>query len=221
MSAEARDALWGQWPETWTPAVKLTALGLADVVNDMHGNRFYASVGALARKAGLADSTVRDALAELEADSWLSVVERRPGQATIYRWTPRGIWTTPPNGGGVTPPSGGDHPAERRRGTPPSGGDPNKKPKSTEENRAPLPVENVPAGPSSRMPPNRTADRAACSLCADTGWATNDDGHAFRCTHPSFAANAPRSSIGQAVTHPGEAARRMRELIDHRKGVAS
>lgn len=207
MSADARDALWGRWPSSWSPAVKLAALGLADVVNDMHGNRFYASVGALAGKVGLADSTVRDALAELEADGWLEVIERRPGQATIYRWTP-------PNGGGVTPPNPGDHPAEPRRGTPPNGGDLNRsEPKG---NRAP-PVDNR-VEPSSRFPTNRTADRAACSLCADTGWATNDDGHAFRCQHPAFARRPP---AGQAVNHPADAARRLREIIDQRAGATT
>lgn len=53
------------------------------------------------------------------------------------------------------------------------------------------------------FPTNRSADRAACSLCADSGWLTNDYGHAVQCTHPAFA---------QRLSTPAEARDRLRAL---------
>lgn len=109
MSGGARDAVWWNVPSTWSPATTLVALAMADVVNDMHGHRFWASVAKLAPKCGLAESSVRKAVATLESDGWLTVIERREGSSTVYRWTP-------PNLGGVPIPT----PSEEQRTPPPT-----------------------------------------------------------------------------------------------------
>jgi hypothetical protein len=96
MSVQAITSCWG--PEFPTEAegvgsamVRLTALAIADVVNDMHDNQFYGSLPRLADKIGASRESVRKAVAHLVAAGVITLVREVDGRATIYRWT----WPNP------------------------------------------------------------------------------------------------------------------------------
>lgn len=111
MSAEALSSCWG--PEFPPPPsgvgaapYRLVALAVADIVNDMHHNRFYGSLGRLADKTGVARDTVRRVMAALVESGVIEVERECEGAPTVYRWLwfrPRGETATPPRGGTATP----------------------------------------------------------------------------------------------------------------------
>lgn len=75
-------------------AVRLVGLAVADVVNDMHGNEFWGTVGKLAAKTGLSRETTGLAMKHLAAANVIQLVGDRNGGANHYRW----IWSVG-NGG--------------------------------------------------------------------------------------------------------------------------
>lgn len=86
-------AAWPPWvegcPDTSPSAVRLVALAIADVVNDVHNNDFYASFGRLARKIGMHRNTVRKVVRHMTEQGALLELERgRPGsdEPGRYRW---------------------------------------------------------------------------------------------------------------------------------------
>lgn len=66
--------------------IRLVALAVADVVNDLHGNEFFSSVTKLAAKVGLSRETVGLVMKHLCDTGVLALVEKRPGGSTRYRW---------------------------------------------------------------------------------------------------------------------------------------
>lgn len=115
--------------------IRLVALAVADVVNDLHDNEFYSSVTKLAKKVDLSRETVGLVLRHLCDTGVLVLVETRPGGTTRYRWV------------GVTDhPTGGDGPSVRGVTDPPTGGDgtirhyPNRTQEVTQEKRPAAPV---------------------------------------------------------------------------------
>lgn len=86
MSVKLSDRVWeAPFPSL---AMKLVALKLADYAND-DGENVYPSVGTLERKTGASASTVREALADMEASGLLDVVTEasgnRHGRSTTVR----------------------------------------------------------------------------------------------------------------------------------------
>lgn len=96
--------------------IRLVALAVADVVNDLHDNEFYSSVTKLAKKVDLSRETVGLVLRHLCDTGVLALLETRPGGTTRYRWVgvtehPTGSYPQPDGASdrGVTDhPTGGD-----------------------------------------------------------------------------------------------------------------
>lgn len=92
MSNEASACCWGKsFPvESDLPVapstIRLVALAIADVVNDMHHNEFYGSITKLAEKTGLSRETAGLAVKHLQQVGVVRLLERRPGGSTRYRW---------------------------------------------------------------------------------------------------------------------------------------
>lgn len=152
MSTEAMTDCWGPgFPTESTfdvspSTVRLVALAVADVVNDLHGNEFYGSISKLAAKVGLSRDTVGLVMKHLVATKVVTIIEQRPGTTTRYRWNgasdarPAGTVRRPPAGtlrhhlpeqSGAIPnetqaePKGSANPAD-----PQAPGEPPKKPKT-------------------------------------------------------------------------------------------
>jgi hypothetical protein len=101
VSVDATNQVWQSIGPDWAPTTKLVALAMADVVNDMHGWRFWASVPKLAAKCGVSVRAVQMALRDLEASGWVVALEQRPNQAVVYRWD-RGATNAPTRSGDET-----------------------------------------------------------------------------------------------------------------------
>jgi len=92
MSIQAMSECWGpDFPVTTDlplaeSTIRLVALAVADVVNDLYGNEFFSSVTKLATKVGLSRETVGLVLRHLCDTGVLVLVETRPGGTTRYRW---------------------------------------------------------------------------------------------------------------------------------------
>lgn len=146
MSLQAMSECWGpNFPvDTDLPlaesTIRLVALAVADVVNDLHGNEFFSSVTKLATKVGLSRETVGLVLRHLCDTGVLTLIETRPGGTTRYRWV------------GVTDDPSGSYPqpvGRFRQGVTdaPTGGDgtirhyPNRTQEGTQEK--PLPAQPV------------------------------------------------------------------------------
>lgn len=86
MSAEATGWVWRRSP--YAGERLLVHLAIADVVNDVHDNKFWMKTGKLADKAKVARSTATTVLTDLCARGLLEVVERGVGRGnpTIYRF---------------------------------------------------------------------------------------------------------------------------------------
>jgi hypothetical protein len=102
VSIQAMSACWGpDFPVRAeglsSHAVRVVALAVADVVNDMHGHEFYAARKKLAEKVGMDRDTVGDVLKHLVEAGVLSVVELSPGKPVRYRWN-IGTYGDPPQG---------------------------------------------------------------------------------------------------------------------------
>lgn len=84
--------------------IRLVALAVADVVNDLNDNEFWGARRLLAAKVGVDPDTVSDVMKHLSAAGVIDVVERKPGRAVRYRW----VWfpgaVSQPRGSGVSPP---------------------------------------------------------------------------------------------------------------------
>ncbi len=92
MSIEAMTACWGplfpvEADKISPQTVRLVALAIADVVNDMHDNRFYARRKTLAEKVGCHPDTVGDVMQHLVAGKVLERLKSDPGRPVEYRWT--------------------------------------------------------------------------------------------------------------------------------------
>ncbi len=85
MSVQASSECWGNM-EGLTPAQMVVLLAIADVVNDMHENQFWASSSSLARKVGMDSGNVRHRLQELTGLGWITVLTERAGRPTRYEW---------------------------------------------------------------------------------------------------------------------------------------
>ena len=115
MSIEAMTACWGpDFPaeaEGLSPqTVRLVALAIADVVNDLHGNRFYAARKNVANKVCCHPDTVTDVFKHLVKYGIIEVLKASPGRPVEYLWIlgvtarqtsgdpphPRGDTTAPP-----------------------------------------------------------------------------------------------------------------------------
>jgi hypothetical protein len=75
------------------PSYMLVALIVANTVNDLNDNRFYAALGNVARKANINRDTVRRCVSALVEAGVLTVLDDRAGSPTEYRWEwfgPRG-----------------------------------------------------------------------------------------------------------------------------------
>jgi hypothetical protein len=91
VSLAALSECWGSEFPTDAPGVsaqtvRLVALAVADVVNDMHGNEFWASSKTVAAKLDCHKDTVQDALKHLAAVGVLEVIEQKRGKPTRFRW---------------------------------------------------------------------------------------------------------------------------------------
>lgn len=91
MSIDAMSACWGDgFPvhaEGLSPcAVRVVALAIADVVNDMHGYTFYASRKKVALKVGMDPDTIGDVLSHLVHCGVLTILKKSTGRPTVYRW---------------------------------------------------------------------------------------------------------------------------------------
>lgn len=90
MSVEAMAACWGDFPvdvDGVSPTcVRVVALAIADVVNDLHGNELWASFDTIAAKVGVHRDRVRLVVRHLCAHGVLVKLEDRPGRTTRYRW---------------------------------------------------------------------------------------------------------------------------------------
>lgn len=87
MSADAiTDVWWG--PVDLTPAQKVVALAIAEVVNDAHDHMFWMHPGKLAKKVRMQPGNVRHRLGDLVDLGLLRVVERGggKGKTTCYQW---------------------------------------------------------------------------------------------------------------------------------------
>ncbi len=73
MSADATGLVWKWSPYQGAPFI--VHLAVADVVNDAHGNEFWMSVPALAKKARVGRSTAFDALKHMIEDGFLARLE--------------------------------------------------------------------------------------------------------------------------------------------------
>lgn len=68
------------WKSPYKGGQKLVLLAIADVVNDVHDNRFWMAVPNLADKAAVSTNTARSALQQFVADGWLEVVTESKGR---------------------------------------------------------------------------------------------------------------------------------------------
>ncbi len=86
MSADATGNVWKHSP--YTGSSFIVHLAIADVVNDAHGNEFWMSVPALARKARVGRSTAFDALAHMCEHGYLERLEsgQSDGKPSKYRF---------------------------------------------------------------------------------------------------------------------------------------
>jgi len=110
VSVQAIGQCWGPTFPVSAPGispqtVRLVAIAVADVVNDVHHNEFWGARRLLAEKVGIDPDTVSDVMQHLCAVGVIEVVERNPGKSVRYRWL----------GGGGPPPlpepgSGGSPP---------------------------------------------------------------------------------------------------------------
>lgn len=100
MSVEAMSDCWGEHfpakgcPEVHASTVRLVALAIADVVNDMNANEFFATLTTLAGKVDLHRDTVRRVIRHLVDVGVLATIEApHPGSTApgVYRW----IWQPP------------------------------------------------------------------------------------------------------------------------------
>lgn len=101
MSFQALSSVWGDaFPDTCKgvgrPAVRLVALAIADIVNDLNENEFWATLPKIAAKTGLSRDTVRLTIRHLQDVGVIVLLEERPGRSTRYRWqydptTPRDV----------------------------------------------------------------------------------------------------------------------------------
>ncbi len=96
MSISAMSSCWGEdFPVgaegLSAPAVRVVALAVADVVNDVHHNEFYGSLPNLAAKVGLGRDTVRRVMKHLTDVGVITVRRAEEGRPTVYAW----VWNGP------------------------------------------------------------------------------------------------------------------------------
>lgn len=86
VSAEAVGYVWKESP--YIGAQLLVHLAIADVVNDVHGNEFWMSTAALARKARVSRATVSRSLTHMAEHGYLEVLEagKSDRKPTRYRF---------------------------------------------------------------------------------------------------------------------------------------
>lgn len=86
MSADAEAWVWKHSP--YKGAAFIIHLAMADVVNDMHGNEFWASNSTLAEKARVGRQAANEAVRQMVQDGLLLVLEtpRRRGQYAPVRY---------------------------------------------------------------------------------------------------------------------------------------
>lgn len=91
MSAEASGWVWKHSP--YRGAELLVHLAIADVVNDLHENRFWMSTATLATKAKVSRSTVTAALSHMVQHGWLEMIESGADTRTpsVYRFVTSAI----------------------------------------------------------------------------------------------------------------------------------
>jgi len=118
MSIRAMAECWGSTfpakadgisPQT----VRLVALAVADVVNDLHDNEFWGARRLLAEKVGCDPDTVGDVLKHLCHTGVAEVMSAEPGFPVRYRW--RGCGDPPQGVGGLgcgDPPQGSGEPPQ-------------------------------------------------------------------------------------------------------------
>lgn len=70
----------------YSPAVRLVHLVIANCVNDMYEEEFWASVATIQRQTGLARSTVQNAIGLLVEFGHLEMLSEKPGKPTRYRF---------------------------------------------------------------------------------------------------------------------------------------
>jgi DNA-binding transcriptional MocR family regulator len=106
MSAVTTGWVWQHSP--YRGATFLVHLALGDVANDAHGYELWMSVPNIAAKTRLSDRQVQRAMRQLEADGYLAVVSRPPGETFHYRFTtPKGVTPCHPSPDTLSP-VGGD-----------------------------------------------------------------------------------------------------------------
>lgn len=111
MSAEAVGFVYRHSP--YQGVVFSVHLAVADSVNDQFDNMFWMATGRLADKARTSRQSVSAALMRLEADGWLSVVERRDGSTVRYRFLFPESEVVYESRGGVKPVDRGVKPVDR------------------------------------------------------------------------------------------------------------
>ncbi len=105
MSIDAMRTCWGpdfpaEAKKIRPQTVRLVALAVADVVNDMHDNRFYASRKTLAKKIGCHPDTVGDVMRHLVQAGAMERIKSDPGRPVEYRWL---LGASPSEGCGHSP----------------------------------------------------------------------------------------------------------------------
>lgn len=122
MSIAAMASCWGDrfpvddCPDVHPATVRLVALAIADVVNDTHGNEFFAALSRLAEKVCLHRDTVRLVMRHLSAVGVLAVLEApspQGGKPGRYRWIWEGQLST---GAGSDPENLAENPRGSTRG---------------------------------------------------------------------------------------------------------
>lgn len=101
MSAEATGWVWKNSP--YTGAQLLVHLAIADVVNDVHENELWMSVGSIATKAKVARSTVSDTLLDMCGRRLIERLtsgkaERKPSRYKFLFTSPLTDITSPESG---------------------------------------------------------------------------------------------------------------------------
>lgn len=86
MSAEAVKQVFVDHPHHWTASTWSVAMTLADTVNTDHDNLCWRTVASIVRRCCVSDKGVRRALAQLEADGWITKVVQGSNDATKWRW---------------------------------------------------------------------------------------------------------------------------------------
>lgn len=84
--------MWGDWAGrdectgVSRSLIRLVALAVADVVNDMHDNEFWASSKSVAHKVGCHPNRAQSCLKHLVEIGVLEVVKQQRGKPTRFRW---------------------------------------------------------------------------------------------------------------------------------------